>query len=290
MKKNVLGVLICCLAVSFSLKETWGADETITINTNQSLTDNIKDNAPEEFQEFELPKPGKNWINQLIGTAQEKVGFGNSKKQEETRVQTNKRANASVFNIAGVMLRMSYQQAEDALQHRGYRRTSQKLDIPNFLRWRGEDKCRRQGVIGYERLENCVIKLAQKEGHHFISEAIFNKYDTQESVHIYLTSTFSGNKIYKIEYQTEAANVTGNSAKARYLRNIKVYDFWKKINQKYGVPDNKEDVIWGLGGNQPYMKGQTGRLLLEDPTLRELDFNRMMREDQRIINTDVYTF
>ena len=66
--------------------------------------------------------------------------------------------------------------------------------------------------------------------------------------------------------------------------------FGKKINQKYGVPDNKQDVIWGLGGNKPYMKAITGSLLLEDTMLRELDYTRMSREDQRFMNTDIYTF
>ena len=87
-----------------------------------------------------------------------------------------------------------------------------------------------------------------------------------------------------------AANITGNSPKAVYLRNIKIYDFWKKINQKYGKPDNKNDVTWGMGGNKPYLKAKTGWLLLEDPMFRELDYTRMSREDQRYMNTDLYSF
>ena len=87
-----------------------------------------------------------------------------------------------------------------------------------------------------------------------------------------------------------AAAVTGNSPKAVYLRNIKVYDFWKKINQKYGNPDNKETITWGLGGNKPFLKAQTGYLLLEDPMLQELDYTRMSREDARYMNTDLYSF
>ena len=76
----------------------------------------------------------------------------------------------------------------------------------------------------------------------------------------------------------------------QYLRDIKVYDFWRKINQKYGVPDNREDAIWGMGGNKPYMKAATGFLLLEDPMLKELDYTRMSREDQKYMNTNLYNF
>ena len=56
------------------------------------------------------------------------------------------------------------------------------------------------------------------------------------------------------------------------------------------TPDNKDEVLWGLGGNKPYLKAASGVLLLEDPMLRELDYTRMSREDQRFINTDLYNF
>ncbi|MBO4294488.1 MAG: hypothetical protein J5896_03475 [Alphaproteobacteria bacterium] len=69
-----------------------------------------------------------------------------------------------------------------------------------------------------------------------------------------------------------------------------MFDFWKKINQKYGEPDNKEDILWGLGTNKPYLQAQTGFLKLEDPVLKDLDINRMAREDQRFIHSDIYTF
>ena len=271
------------------------AADNITVNTRQSLSENIKENAPADIQNTENPSNSTNWVGQIISTAKDTLKNSNQESNQlanmlEQSQGQNKRSNASVFDISGVMLRMSYKQAEETLNKRGYRKTVQKMDIPNFIRWRNEEKCRNQGVIGYERLENCVTKLAQKEHYQFISEATFNKFDTKETVKIFLTSTFTNNKIYKITYRSEAANLTGNSAKAMYLRNIKVYDFWKKINQKYGVPDNKDDVMWGLGGNKPYMRAATGFLVLEDNMLRELDYTRMSREDQRFMNTDLYTF
>jgi hypothetical protein len=91
-------------------------------------------------------------------------------------------------------------------------------------------------------------------------------------------------------YSSEAANIKGAGAKAEYLRNLKIYDFWKKVNQKYGAPDNKEQIIWGLGDNKPSLQAATGKLILFDPMLRELDFTRMSREDQKFMNTAYYTF
>ena len=116
------------------------------------------------------------------------------------------------------------------------------------------------------------------------------KYDSKEEIEVYFTSNFTENKVYKIVYKSTIANITGNSPKAVYIRNIKVYDFWKKINQKYGHPDNKTTVTWGMGGDKPYLKASTGNLLLEDPMFRELDYTRMSREDQRFINSEFYNF
>lgn len=266
-----------------------------SVDVRQSLSDNLRQNAPDEFQNTQPQTSGTSWVGQLISSAKENIQNTGPKKNpladmlEQSQGQ-NRRSNVSVFDISGVMLRMSYKQAEEALSKRGYKKTMQKMDIPNFIRWRNEEKCRNQGIIGYERLENCVIRLAGKENYQFISQAQFNKYDTQETIHIFLTSNFTNNKIYKITYRSEAANNTGNSPKALYLRNIKVFDFWKKINQKYGVPDDTRDVTWGLGGNKPYMRAATGFLVLEDNMLRELDYTRMSREDQRFMNTDLYTF
>lgn len=195
-----------------------------------------------------------------------------------------------MFDIAGAMLRMTPAQIDDILTRKGYRKTKEKFEIPNFIRWRKEDECRAAGVVGYERLASCVVKFAKQENYEYLETVSYSKYDTQEEIVVRFTSNFTGNKAYKITYTSSAANITGNSQKAIYLRNIKIYDFWKQINRKFGVPDNKDDVIWGLGGNKPYMQASTGRLVLVDPMLRELDYTRMSREDQKFIHTGVYNF
>ena len=145
-------------------------------------------------------------------------------------------------------------------------------------------------MVGYERLNSCVVTLSKKDGHQYPETVKFARFDTKEEIEVKLTSNFSNNKVYRILYTSLAPTITGNSAKAAYLRNIKIYDFWKKINQKYGTPDNKDEVIWGLGGNKPYLKASSGKLLLEDPMFKELDYTRMSREDQRFMNTDLFNF
>jgi len=285
--------------LNFNLKEdAFGnklTQETreVHVDTSRSLSENLKrGDSYERRYNNKTPKKSEtaqSWIKSLFDSGRKNDAI--QQLLDENKAKANaRRSNAAVFDVAGVMLQMSYAQAEEQLLKRGYRKTSQKMDIPNFIRWRNEEKCRNEGVVGYERLENCIILLAKKNNYQFISQAVFNKYDTKETVEVFLSSTFTNNKVYKVTYRTEAANLTGNSAKAVYLRNIKVVDFWKKISQKYGDPDNREDVTWGLGLNKPYLQATTGFLKLEDPVLKDLDADRMAREDQRFIHSDIYTF
>jgi len=276
------------------------------VDKNKTLSDNLQAAATSSPDDsvIPLPKTDETWISKLkspLGdsSSEEKAetsatpqgGKINLESLVEKSKKTVRRSNASVFDISGAMLRMSFKQVDDILTRRGYRRTVQKLDVPNFIRWRNEDRCRASGVVGYERLENCVLMKARKDGYQYVERAMYSKFDTREEIEVRFTSTFTNNKAYRISYKSEAATaITGNSQKQIYLRNIKVYDFWKKINQKYGTPDNKDDVIWGLGGNKPYLQAGTGRLVLEDPMLRELDYTRMSREDQKFMNTDLYSF
>lgn len=283
----------------------------VVVKKETSLTDNIKDNAEALGKADDAiidvsPSVGDNLVDKIANI--EKGGIKaaksagetlsemiNSKKeeskQEVQKAMAVKRSNASVFDISGAMLRMNPAQIEAALTRRGYKKTVEKQDIPNFIRWRNEEKCRAQGVVGYERLASCVTQMAKKDNHQFIERVFYSKYDTQEDMEIRFTSNFTKNKAYYLFYKSNVlTNIRGNSQKEFYLRNIKVYDFWKRINQKYGVPDNKENVIWGLGGNKPYLQAGTGKLRLEDPTLRDLDYTRMSREDRRFMNTGLYNF
>ena len=209
---------------------------------------------------------------------------------DKARSGTNKRSNASVFDISGLMLRMTLKQVDGIMQNRGFKKVMERLEIPNFIKWRNEEKCRNSGVVGYERLEACVIQKAKEDKHQYVQHTKYAKYDTKEEIEVFFTSNFTDNKAYKIMYQSMASALTGNSPKAMYLYNIKVYDFWRRINRKYGVPDNKQMVTWGLGNGKAYLKAKTGELVLEDPMFRELDYTRMSREDQRYLATDLYSF
>lgn len=265
-------------AKSFSEFAQQGKTESETQNTA-----NISENTQDATQE----SANKTWINSLVNKVAEK---GSNLLVSDSEQQNQKRSNASVFDISGIMLRMDVAQVMEAMKKRSYQKTSEHLEIPNFIRWRYEEQCRNEGIVGFERIASCVVMMSRKNNYQYIQQMSFSNFRTKETIDVYLTSNFTGNKVYRIIYETEAANIKGSGAKADYLRNLKIFDFWKKVNQKYGVPDNREQVIWGMGENKPSLKASTGKLLLEDPMLLELDYTRMSREDQKFMNTAVYTF
>ena len=290
MRRIIIALSIFAVSTAFSAQAEEDKNKELTPNLSaedSSLRAYVKEETSGKTNPQNSDE-NKTWLNNLVSTVAEK---GAQVISSGTDTQSSQyRTNASVFDISGVMLRMTVQQTAEAMQKRGYQKASEKYEIPNFIRWRYEEQCRNQNVVGYERTEACVVKMAQKNNYQYIEQLYFNNFRTKESMRIFFTSNFTGNKAYRIVYHSDAANVKGSGAKADYLRNIKVYDFWKKINQKYGVPDNKEQVIWGLGENKPYLQAATGKLMLYDSMLLELDYTRMSREDQRFMNTDVYTF
>ncbi|MBO4294487.1 MAG: hypothetical protein J5896_03470 [Alphaproteobacteria bacterium] len=180
----------------------------VKVDTSRSLSQNLKQTAPEKVEKKEKAptETAQSWIKNLFKGKGDKNDSIQKLLDENKLKAKSRKSNAAVFDIAGVMLQMSYAQAEEQLLKRGYRKTNQKMDVPNFIRWRNEEKCRNQGVVGYERLESCIVLLAKKENYYFISQASFNKYDTKETVEVFLSSTFTNNKVYKVTYRTEAAN------------------------------------------------------------------------------------
>ena len=264
--------------------------KTNTIDTKKSLTDTLKSDKKQNIIEG-------TWLEKLaevnplsaINPPKEKDDLEVLMKKSRNKGKKG-RSNASVFDISGIMLRMNLNQVEKTLTNRGFKKMNAKFAVPNFIKWRNEEACNSQGIIGFERIQACINTMAKKAGHEYVYYLKYTKFDSKEEIEVFLTSNFTENKVYKIVYKSKIAAVNGNSQKAIYMRNLKVYDFWKKINQKYGKPDNKNNVTWGLGGNKPFLKAATGYLLLEDPMFVEMDYTRMSREDKRYVHSDFYNF
>jgi hypothetical protein len=214
----------------------------------------------------------------------------NFSSSDPRQAQTSYGTNAAVFDVAGIMLRMSVKQVKGAAKARGFVLTQEKKQIPNFVKWKYEAKCRAKGVVGFEALAACVLRRAVKQNKQYVSKLVFNKYETKETLEVYFTSTFTGNRVHKVDYRCMDDLSRGNTQKDRYLRMIWIQNFWRRIASKYGPPDDENRVRWGLGENKPFLMAATGRLLLVDPHLPEIDYSKMSRADRNTVNTDLFNF
>lgn len=177
------------------------------ISKDQALTDTLKqDKTPGTAQNvIPLPKVEGTWVDKLATTNPLSIlGDGKAKTSAAGTVQGsgdsleslvesarrpsagNSRSNASVFDISGVMLRMSLRQVDETMQNRGFRKIMQKYQIPNFIKWRNEEGCRHSGVVGYERLEACVVEKAKKAKQQYVQLVKYAKFDTKEEIQVTL--------------------------------------------------------------------------------------------------------
>lgn len=266
------------------------------VDISESLTDNLSKSEKKKETQSSESQESESWLKSLIskGTSEIfKEETPQTKAEEAKRIERvlqNRRSNAANFDISKVKLRMSPKEVEDTLIAQGYRKIQEKLEIPNFIKWRSEELCRQHGVIGFERLNACATMVAKENGFQFVEYQTYNRYITRETIEVYFTSTFTDNLAHRIFYKSSAPFNDSKASKNVYLNNIKVFDFWRRIDLKYGKPDNETEVKWGLGGKKPYLKAATGKLELADPLLKDLDTARMLNEDTRFANTQYYTF
>ena len=191
------------------------AEKIEEISDGTSLTDalKIKENEEEQQEAAKENKDDETWISKLkqpLSAIGSSLVSGESAKSTlenlMTDSQTNpERSNASVFDISGIMLRMSPLQVDDAMKKRGFQKVNQEYEIPNFIRWRNEESCRNNGVVGYERLESCVVEMAKKNNYQYIYLTKYVKYKTKEEITVRYTSNFTNNKVYQVIYKSMAA-------------------------------------------------------------------------------------
>lgn len=263
-------------------------------SAQESAADEEQPAAPEE--DFDDPKNRETWLESLITQGANELFRSRdveSEQEEDERIKKvlkNRRSNAALFDISKVKLRMNPEEVEQTLKAQGYVRTSQEMRIPNFIRWRAEELCRIHSVIGFERLKACAREVAARNGFEYIAAETYNRQSTRETISVFYTSVFTNNLAHYIYYESNLPVSVSRASQYVYINNLKIYDFWRRIDLRYGKPDNTSEVKWGLGGKKPFLKASTGRLELSDPLLKELDSSRMLNEDARLSNTPYYSF
>jgi len=283
------------------------------VDTKQSFSSNLKKAASQNESKKDTvqvsPKSGEvdqnktddpdyreTWLESLIakGTSELFKSQDSKSLQAEkkriAKVLEKRRSNAANFDISGIKLRMAPADVEKILTEQGYHRISQEIRVPNFIKWRSEELCRAHGIIGFERLKSCARNISRANGYEYIAHEVYNRHSTMESIEVAYTSSFTNNLSHWIFYKSDVPLFASHASEHVYINNLKIYDFWRRVDARYGKPDNTSEVKWGLGGKKPYLKASTGKLELVDPLLKDLDISRMINEDSRFTNIPYYSF
>ena len=276
------------------------SDVSPSIDAKKSFSDNLleekKSDSAATTDKEDNPENRETWLESLISKGTGDLLKSQDKKAQQAekkriaKVLQKKRSNAAHFDVSGIRLRMPPEEVEKIMLENGYRRLVQEERIPNFIKWRSEELCRIHGIIGFERLNACSKEVARANGFNYIAKEVYSRESTRESIEVHYTSTFTDNLSHFISYSSHIPFSNSKASQNIYINNIKIYDFWRRIDLRYGQPDNITEVKWGLGGKKPYLKATTGHLELVDPLLQNLDVSRMLNEDSRLANTPYYTF
>ena len=271
------------------LSDTITDDKNSTQKTEDSTTHEANNNNNSgtwlNFLLKKVASKNKNTASQ-DASEEENINDEDDEDIEDFRIKSN----AAYFDISRVRLRMKPSEVEKILEEQGYRKISENFEIPNFIEWRAEELCRLSGVIGFERLAACTTRIAQSKGHQFIEMQTFNRHTTRETIEVNYTSSFTDNVSYRIYYKSNLPMSDSKNSKHVYINNVKIFDFWRRIDLKYGKPDNASEVKWGFGGKKPFLQAKTGELVLMDPLLVSLDTTRMYNEDSQMANVQYYNF
>lgn len=295
-----LGCSFFLLAFPVFAQDSSSVVASAKVDVKKSFTDNLaqenKNGEKTDKTSQNTQKNRETWLESLISRGTGELFKSQDKKAKQAekkriaKVLKKKHSNAAHFDISGIRLRMSPQEVAKIMFENGYKRLVQDERIPNFIKWRSEELCRIHGVIGYEKLTHCSKEVAKTNGFTYVAREIYSKQETRENIEILYTSTFTDNLSHYISYSSHIPFSDSRASQNIYINNIKIYDFWRRIDARYGQPDNTTEIKWGLGGRKPYLKASTGHLELVDPLLKDLDMSRMLNEDSRLANTPYYTF
>ncbi len=205
-------------------------------------------------------------------------------------------ARVITFDIAGIKLRMLPKEVfEHAINH-GYKMEYMDKTSVNFLKWRLERECMDNGVFIFERKQDCVNQSAQKTGDYYINYMEFVKESSNEKIRAFFTSSFSGNKLYRVTYYNEGDNSLGDSLASTYIKEKRRNEFYNWVSKKYGNPTNPQTMTWGEGGSNPYFQAFASgssvnfNLTLEDPMMLYEDSQAMRKADVKAVTFSKFSF
>ena len=186
--------------------------------------------------------------------------------------------NVRQFDIAGIMLGMSYDEVNNAVVNGAGLYTLRKkngiiYNINKNWKYNLDYECRQNKIYTPDKLENCIKSLARNRGLLYISKIHLERKFTGETIDVYFTSNAKDNVVWKIVYNNDADVIEGADKKFEDQRKKKIMVFWQGVLDKYGTPNSETKSAWisSDSASDPMMQAYYGQLVLSDYGLREND-------------------
>ena len=200
------------------------------------------------------------------------------------------------FDIAGVMLGMNYEEIynlffNNSSLYAPKKKNSIVYTINKEWNYNLDYECRQNNIFIPENLEKCKNSLAKNRGLLYVSEIHLERKLTGETIDIYFTSNATDNLVWKVVYNNDANEVSGNSEKFENIREKKILAFWQDVINKYGEP-NSDDDKWITSENayDPMMQAYAGQLVLTDNGLNATDVSENIQKSREMFQAKPYAF
>lgn len=204
--------------------------------------------------------------------------------------------NVKQFDIAGVMLGMSYDEVNNLFfdgsgLYAPRQKNSVVYTINKEWKYNLDYECRQNNIFVPDQLEKCINSLAQNRGLLYVSEIHLERAFTGETVDIYFTSNATDNVVWKIVYNNDVDKLEGENEKFENQREKKILAFWQGIIDKYGTPNSGEDKwISSENAYDPMMQAFYGQLMLIDKGLDASDSSENIQKARENFQAKPYAF
>lgn len=201
-------------------KETEPAEETTEAETTEIQPINLAPTKQVIQVDGELPKQQ---------TAQRKIPYHN----------------VMPFTIAGFGLGMNPDEVQFIAETNGFNITKQKMAVPLFKTFYYTTWCKEQGLYRMEDIGQCVEEYARENNDLFVEDMTVERPFTNEYIRILFTTHSTDNESFKIYYENKGDASIGWTYPDMAMRKLREGQFWKKMFDTYGYPDDPEELIWG---------------------------------------------
>ena len=202
----------------------------------------------------------------------------------------------SNFDIAGVMLGMSYDDVETLFfKTKGLYSPREKdsiiYSIQKDWKYNLDYECRQQGIYAPAELDQCIKTLARDRGLLYAAELHLVRENTDETLVVYFTSNATDNVVWRVLYNNDVNEIEGDHEKFADQREKKILAFWQGVLDKYGAPNSGTDK-WISTNNayDPMMTAYYGSLDLVDNGLNASDMAKNVQQARENFQAKPYAF